>query len=78
MTTKEYMASGKLEMYVLGHLSDQENMEIAQLSRADSELNLEIEKIESAIIQLTSTVSPTLSSEMMDAIVGAQSLRNTN
>ena len=73
MTTKEYIASGKLEMYVLGHLSEQENIEIAKFSREDSELNLEIKKIETAIIQLTSAVSPTLSSEMMDAIVSAQS-----
>ena len=73
MTTKEYIASGKLEMYVLGHLSEQENIEIAKLSREDSELNLEIQKIESAIIELTSAVSPTLSSEMMDAIISAQS-----
>lgn len=73
MTTKEYIASGKLEMYVLGHLSEQENIEIAKLSREDSELNLEIQKIENAIIELTSAVSPTLSSEMMDAIISAQS-----
>lgn len=72
MTTKEYIASGKLEMYVLGHLSDQENIEIAKLSRSDSQLNEEIEKIESAIIQLTSAVSPTLSSEMTDALISAQ------
>lgn len=72
MTTKEYIGSGKLEMYVLGHLSEDENILISQLSREDSELNLEIKKIESAIIELTATVSPTLSSEMMDAIVSAQ------
>ncbi len=72
MTTKEYIASGRLEMYVLGHLSTEENIEIAKLRRSDSELHLEIDKIESAIIQLTSAVSPTLSSEMMDAIVSAQ------
>ena len=71
MTIKEYIASGKLEMYVLGHLSEQENMEIAKLSRENSELNLEINRIESAIIELTAAVSPTLSSEMMDAIVSA-------
>lgn len=72
MTTKEYIASGKLEMYVLGHLSEQENIEISKLCREDSELNLEINKIESAIIELTAAVSPALSSEMMDAIIAAQ------
>ena len=76
MTTKELIASGKLEMYVLGHLSEQENIEIAKLSREDSALNLEIEKIESAIIQLTSAVSPTLSSELMDAIISAQTSKD--
>ncbi len=77
MTTKEYIASGRLEMYVLGHLTAEENIEIGKLRREDSEINLEIEKIESAIIQLTSAVSPTLSSEMTDAIISAQTPHST-
>lgn len=77
MTTKEYILSGKLEMYVLGHLSEQENIEISKLCREDSELNLEIKKIESAVIELTKSVSPTLSSEIMDAIICAQNPQNS-
>lgn len=77
MTTKEYIASGKLEMYVLGHLSEQENFAVAKLRRADSEINLEIDKIEAAIIQLTATLSPTVSSEMMDAMISNQTAKSS-
>lgn len=78
MTTKEFIASGRLEMYVLGHLSAEENIEIGKLRREDSEIDLEIQKIELAIIQLTSSVSPTLSSEMLDAIISAQTPSSIN
>ena len=77
MKTSEYISSGRLEMYVLGHLSEQENIEIAQLRRTDPEFNLEITKIQSAIIKLTAAVAPTLSSEMIDAIVSTQTPSNT-
>lgn len=61
MDTNTYIASGKLELYVYGLLTDAENIEIAQLAKEHSEINDEIIAIEKAIVALSKGFSPFLS-----------------
>ena len=61
MDTNTYIASGKLELYVYGLLTEAENIEIAQLAKEHSEINDEIIAIEKAIVALSTGFSPFLS-----------------
>lgn len=63
MNSKEYIASGKLELYVYGLLSEAENIEIANLAKQDKEINDEIVSIENAMVNLSSSFSPFLSAD---------------
>jgi anti-sigma-K factor RskA len=58
METKEYIASGILELYVYGLLSEPENEEVAMMAKNNSEVNDEIIAIEKAIVALSSSFSP--------------------
>lgn len=58
MDTKEYIASGILELYVYGQLSEDENIEVSTLAKNNPEINEEIIAIEKAIIALSSSFSP--------------------
>lgn len=60
MDIKEYIASGILELYVAGVLSDKENLEVHALAMEHAEILTEIEAIEASILALTKTVSPGL------------------
>ena len=53
MNTKDYIASGILELYVAGSLSEKENEEVHAAILKNPELLAEIESIEKAIVQLT-------------------------
>jgi anti-sigma-K factor RskA len=53
MNRKEYIASGILELYVAGSLSEKENEEVYAAIQANPELLTEVESIEKAIVQLT-------------------------
>lgn len=53
MNTKEYIASGILELYVAGSLSEKENEEVFAAIQKNPELLAEVESIEKAIVQLT-------------------------
>ncbi|TXD52521.1 MULTISPECIES: anti-sigma factor domain-containing protein [unclassified Polaribacter] len=53
MDNKEYIASGILELYVAGSLSEKENEEVSALIQENPELLAEVISIEKAIVQLT-------------------------
>lgn len=53
MNSKEYIASGLLELYVAGSLSEKENQEIYDAMQKYPAVKAEVESIEKAIIQLT-------------------------
>ena len=53
MNTKEYIASGILELYVAGSLSEKENQEVYEAMQKYPEVLAEVESIENAILQLT-------------------------
>ena len=56
MNTKEYIASGILELYVAGSLSEKENQEVYEAMQKYPEVLAEVESIENAIVQLTAAV----------------------
>lgn len=58
MDTKAYIASGVLELYVAGQLSEKENMEVAQYAREYPEIMAEIIEIENSILALSSAIAP--------------------
>ncbi len=53
MNTKDYIASGILELYIAGSLSEKENEEVHAAIQENPVLLAEVESIEKAIIQLT-------------------------
>ena len=58
MDVKQYIESGILELYIAGSLSEKENTEVAAMIEKHPELLSEIQKIESTVSTLTSSVSP--------------------
>ncbi|NNC69413.1 MAG: anti-sigma factor [Flavobacteriaceae bacterium] len=70
MNIKEYIDSGILELYVAGILSEKENEEVHKALLQYSELEKEVEAIESAIMTLTSAVSPQDAKGLFDNIIG--------
>lgn len=68
MDTKQYIDSGILELYVYGLLSDNENSEVAQMAKENPEIEKEIISIEKAIVNLSTSFSPFLSSENFEKI----------
>lgn len=60
MDVKEYIASGILELYIAGVLSEKENLEVHTLALEHAEIQIEIEAIEASILTLSKTVSPGL------------------
>jgi anti-sigma-K factor RskA len=53
MNSKEYIASGILELYIAGSLSEKENEEVHAAIQENPEILAEVESIEKAIVQLT-------------------------
>jgi len=58
MDVEAYIASGILELYVAGLLSEEENMEIYRYAGEYPRIRLEIEEIEASILALSKTASP--------------------
>ena len=58
MNIKAYIDSGVLELFVAGQLTDQENKEVQDLMVKHPEVLQEVLDIESAIIKLSSAMSP--------------------
>jgi anti-sigma-K factor RskA len=53
MNTKDYIASGILELYIAGSLSEKENEEVYTAIKENPAILTEVESIEKAIVQLT-------------------------
>ncbi|WP_422106809.1 anti-sigma factor [Winogradskyella sp.] len=58
MDIKAYIASGILELYVAGQLSEKENQEVYELIQQYPEILQEVLEIEAAVVKLTASVSP--------------------
>ena len=58
MDVKKYIASGSLELYVAGLLSEKENLEVHGNAVQHAEIAAEIEAIEAAILELTESIAP--------------------
>jgi anti-sigma-K factor RskA len=63
MENQEYIESGILELYVYGLLTEDENLEVGKMARQHKEINDEIIAIEKAIVNLSTSFSPFLSTE---------------
>ncbi|MBC3759407.1 anti-sigma factor [Hyunsoonleella sp. SJ7] len=57
MDINEYIASGILELYVAGSLSEKENEEVYNLMQQHPEILQEVLEIEAAVVKLTSATS---------------------
>lgn len=68
MDIEAYIASGILELYVAGLLSDEENVEVQGYAKKYPEIQKEIEEIEAAILELSKAASPGLPSNSFEAI----------
>ena len=68
MSTTDIINSGDLELYVYGILNEGEMNQIANLSKIDSILKNEIVQIEKSILNLSSSFSPILSSDVYQKI----------
>ena len=78
MSTKETLNSGDLELYVYGVLNESEMNQIAEISKTDSDIKNEILSIENSILQLSSSFSPTISSEIYEKIKTKLGLKNSD
>lgn len=58
MDVNNYIASGILELYVAGQLSEKENSEVHKLAMEHPEIAAEIESIEAAVLALSRTAAP--------------------
>ncbi|MGX7668612.1 anti-sigma factor [Flavobacterium pedocola] len=68
MNSREYIESGILELYVFGKLSEEERFEVQQMAADNPAIRTEIAAIEKAVINLSHSVSPNISSETYDRI----------
>ncbi len=68
MNAQEYIASGLLELYVAGTLSEKENQEITEAMQQYEEVRLEVERIEATILQLTAANAPGETNALLPSI----------
>ncbi|TBW30241.1 anti-sigma factor domain-containing protein [Gramella sp. KN1008] len=68
MDINEYIASGILELYVAGALSEKENEEVHNMMLQYPEVHEEVLKIESSIVSLTAAASPSDSKQFFPSI----------
>lgn len=68
MNSREYIESGILELYVFGKLSEEERLDVQQMAADNPAIRTEIAAIEKAVINLSYSVSPNISSETYDKI----------
>lgn len=68
MDIEKYIASGVLEQYVAGTLSERENLEVQKNAMAYPEIQEEIASIEQAVLKITKAASPGLSPHSFDAL----------
>ncbi|WP_276167253.1 anti-sigma factor [Zobellia alginiliquefaciens] len=60
MEVDKYIASGILELYVAGTLTEEQNMEVFEHAREHAEIREEILAIEASILELTKSVAPSI------------------
>ncbi|MET2984029.1 anti-sigma factor [Aureibaculum conchae] len=77
MEIKEYIASGILELYVAGVLSEKENREVFAMVQKHPEIAKEVAEIEAAVLKLTAATAPT-SNTSFQKIKAKISDANTN
>lgn len=68
MDIQEYIASGILELYVAGVLSEKENEEVYAHMIAHEEILSEVLKIEEAVLKLTADIAPASSDSTLNII----------
>ena len=68
MDIEAYIASGILELYVAGTLTDKENLAVRKLAFEHPEIQQEIEAIENAVLVLTERSSPSIPKQGFTAI----------
>jgi anti-sigma-K factor RskA len=68
MNVKDYIASGILELYVAGSLSEKENLEVFEMIQKHPEVLAEVKSIESAIVTLTAALTPKDSKQLFSDI----------
>lgn len=68
MDIKAYIASGILELYVAGALSEKESQEVYALTQQYPELLEEVKSIEASIVKLTAAASPKDTKHSFNAI----------
>lgn len=78
MDTTEYIDSGILELYVYGLLDENENLQVRQMAKDNKEVNDEIISIEKAIVNLSTSFSPFLSSRNFAKIKANLDLKHGN
>jgi anti-sigma-K factor RskA len=76
MTTKEYIESGILELFVAGSLSEKENEEVVKMMQQHPEVLAEVLKIENTIVQLTAAAAPKQSQPNFSKILAQLNLTN--
>lgn len=69
MDIKKYLASGLLELYVLGHLSDSDRLDVEQNASEYPEIAREIHKIENALEALALDISVDASPETLEKVL---------
>lgn len=77
MELKEYIASGILELYVYGSLSESESEAVADMAKKHPEIQSEILAIEKAMLALSSSFSPSQSVENYTKIKEKLALNQT-
>lgn len=78
MDSKKYIDSGVLELYVYGLLNESESAEITELAKKNEDIRKEIISIEKAVLNLSSSFSPQLSSENFEKIKSQINLNSGN
>lgn len=68
MSMKEYIASGILELYIYGLLSEEENREVSKKLHEYPEIVKEVEEIEHALQELGAAVAPYNPEKLLDSI----------
>tara|TARA_R110002012_G_scaffold322108_1_gene555932 strand:+ start:47654 stop:48454 length:801 start_codon:yes stop_codon:yes gene_type:complete len=63
MDIDKYIASGILELYIAGTLTEDENLDVLSYARKHPEIQAEIEAIEASIVALTKATKPTQTSK---------------
>lgn len=78
MDPNEYIASGILELYVAGTLSEKENAEVHAMMQMYPEVMQEVLEIETAILNLTAATNSKDTSYVFDAVKEKLQLTDTN